>query len=321
MVSQHWIETRNVTKRFGTHAAVDNVSLQVTKGDVLGFLGPNGAGKTTTMRMITGFLEPTEGQVFIHGMDMLQHRLELQKHIGYLPEGAPLYPEMTPKQFLTFVGSVRGMSPSLYRQRCEEVVALLGLEPVLHQAIDTLSKGFKRRVGLAQAILHDPDILILDEPTDGLDPLQKQEVRRLIRHMASHKAIIISTHILEEVETVCTRAAIIAHGKLRADSTPQELLKQSRTHNRVLLTLASADCKKAKELLERLTTVKEVKILENDEEATQFVLVPKEESVNLRDIGQLAYEQKWEVDKLQVERGKLDEVFIELAGKRKRKGA
>jgi ABC-2 type transport system ATP-binding protein len=217
------IEVSAVSKMFGTFPAVSDVSLRVNRGEVLGFLGPNGAGKSTTMRMITGYLHPTSGIVTIDGMDMWQQTEKAQARIGYLPEGAPLYPDMTPLQLLHFIGEVRRMPTLLRKERIAFVVEHLGLSNVLHQAIETLSKGFKRRVGLAQAILHDPDILILDEPTDGLDPLQKREVRSLIKTMAEDKAIIISTHILEEVDAVCSRALMIAAGKLVADGTPSQL--------------------------------------------------------------------------------------------------
>lgn len=222
------VEASHLVKTFGAFVAVDDVSLSVNKGEVLGFLGPNGAGKSTTMRMITGYLEPSAGEVKIDGVDVAANPMEAKARIGYLPEGAPLYPDMTPAQLLRFVAEVRGMTKEKYKERLEFVVDKLHLEPVLHQAIDTLSKGFKRRVGLAQAILHDPEILILDEPTDGLDPLQKHEVRDLINSMAKEKAIIISTHILEEVDAVCSRSVIIARGKLVANGTTQQWLSKSK---------------------------------------------------------------------------------------------
>ena len=220
------IETHALTKKFDEITAVNGISLSVARGEVLGFLGPNGAGKSTTMRMITGYLQPTSGTAVIDGVDIWQEPVKAQTRIGYLPEGAPLYPDMTPHQLLRFVGAVRRMTRQRLSERYESVVASLGLREVLFQPIDTLSKGFKRRVGLAQAILHDPDILILDEPTDGLDPLQKREVRGLIKTMAKHKAIIISTHILEEVDAVCTRALIIAAGEIVSDGTPVALRKR-----------------------------------------------------------------------------------------------
>src|SRR3984893_17991790 len=217
------LEVRNLVKHFGPLAAVDGVSFSVPKGEVLGFLGPNGAGKSTTMKMIAGFLAPTAGRAVLCGADVGTEPLKAKRMLGYLPEGAPAYPDMTPASFLDFVGRVRGFSGAELKQRVAVAVDRLDLGSVLQQPIQTLSKGFKRRVGLAQALLHDPEVLILDEPTDGLDPNQKHEVRRLIAELAPGKAIIISTHILEEVDAVCSRAMIIAHGRLLADATPGEL--------------------------------------------------------------------------------------------------
>jgi ABC-2 type transport system ATP-binding protein len=216
------LEIRHLVKRFGPITAVDNVSFEVGKGEVLGFLGPNGAGKSTTMKMIAGFIAPSEGSVHVLGDDVAEAPLKTKAAIGYLPEGAPTYPDMTPRTFLEFVADVRGLKGSLRKERIEYAVEHVHIDTVLDQSIDTLSKGYKRRVGLAQAILHDPPVLILDEPTDGLDPNQKHEVRELIRSMAPGKSIVISTHILEEVEAVCTRAIIIAHGKLLAEGRPVE---------------------------------------------------------------------------------------------------
>ena len=220
------IEIEGLTKRYGRHTVVDDLSFECGPGEVLGFLGPNGAGKSTTMKMVTGFVAPSAGAVSVCGHDIQTDTLAAQRRIGYLPEGAPLYAEMTPRQFLEFIADVRGLSGSRRRQRLDEVIGLLHLHPVLDQSTETLSKGFKRRLGLAQAILHDPDVLILDEPTDGLDPNQKHEVRQLIRSMSAEKLIIISTHILEEVEAVCSRAIIIANGRLLVDDTPEALAGQ-----------------------------------------------------------------------------------------------
>lgn len=220
------IEIEGLTKRYGRHKVVDNLSFRCGPGEVLGFLGPNGAGKSTTMKMVTGFVAPSGGSARICGHDIETDTLAAQRRLGYLPEGAPLYAEMTPAQFLDFIADIRGLSGNQRQERLDEVIQLLHLGPVLNQTIDTLSKGFKRRVGLAQAILHDPDVLILDEPTDGLDPNQKHEVRELIRSMSEEKLIVISTHILEEVEAVCTRAIIIADGRLLVDDTPEALAAQ-----------------------------------------------------------------------------------------------
>ena len=230
------IEVGSVSKQFGSIRAVDSVSFTVNRGEVLGFLGPNGAGKSTTMRIITGFLTPTSGSASVCGYDLAEEGIAARARLGYLPEGSPLYGEMTALEFLRFTASVRGLSTSKVAERIKWVVGQLGLGPVLAQPIETLSKGFKRRVGLAQSVLHDPDVLILDEPTDGLDPNQKHEVRGLIRTMSAHKAIIISTHLLEEVDAVCTRAMVINHGKVIVDCTPDELASMSRYRNPVVVT-------------------------------------------------------------------------------------
>ena len=218
------IEVDKLTKSFGPFIAVDNISFSLKRGEVLGFLGPNGAGKTTTMRMITGFLSPTAGSIKVCDNDVAKYPLEIKEKIGYVPEGAPLYGEMTVLNFLKFIADVRKIPKSKIDDAIDNAIKKLGLELVLFQQLETLSKGYKRRVGLSQAILHDPDVLILDEPTDGLDPNQKHEVRKLIKEMASTKAIIISTHILEEVDAVCTRAMIIAKGRMIIDKSPKDLL-------------------------------------------------------------------------------------------------
>ncbi|MBK7876760.1 MAG: ABC transporter ATP-binding protein [Planctomycetes bacterium] len=220
------LQIQNLTKDFGSLRAVDGVSFSVDKGEVLGFLGPNGAGKSTTMKMATGFLSPTSGTASICGHDILNAPLAAKRCIGYLPEGAPAYPDMTPESFLHFIADIRGIARGDRDALIAEVVRKVHIEHVMHQRIETLSKGYKRRVGLAQAILHDPQVLVMDEPTDGLDPNQKHEVRKLIRSMAKEKAIVLSTHILEEVEAVCTRAIIIARGRVLFDGTPEQLTSQ-----------------------------------------------------------------------------------------------
>ncbi|HEX3349019.1 MAG TPA: ABC transporter ATP-binding protein [Acetobacteraceae bacterium] len=220
------IEIEGLTKRFGSFTAVDDVSFNVARGEVLGFLGPNGAGKSTTMKMLAGFVTPTAGTARICGYDVQDAPVPARRQLGYLPEGAPTYPEMTVIGFLRFTARVRGFRGAEVDDCVDHAVALTSLEGVRLQPVETLSKGFKRRVGLAQALLHNPSVLVLDEPTDGLDPNQKHEVRTLITRMAAEKAIIISTHILEEVDAVCTRAIIIAEGRIVADATPQELEKR-----------------------------------------------------------------------------------------------
>ncbi|WP_137390524.1 ABC transporter ATP-binding protein [Rhodoligotrophos defluvii] len=217
------VSLHGLVKRFAGITAVDGISLEVGEGEVLGFLGPNGAGKSTTMKMATGFLPPDSGQAVICGHDVASQPKAAKRALGYLPEGAPAYGEMTPRAFLSFVADIRGLSGGGRRAALDRAMGLTELEAVAEQPIETLSKGFKRRVGLAQAILHDPPVLILDEPTDGLDPNQKHQVRQLITEMAPRKAIIISTHILEEVDAVCSRAVIIARGRIVADGTADAL--------------------------------------------------------------------------------------------------
>jgi ABC-2 type transport system ATP-binding protein len=228
------VEVKDLSKHYGTTRAVDGISFTVRRGDILGFLGPNGAGKTTAMRLITGFLEPDGGSVRVAGHDMATDSLAARQRIGYLPENAPAYGEMTASGFLEFIAEARGVQD--ISAAITKVVAMTGLEKVMHQPIETLSKGFKRRVGLAQALIHDPEVLILDEPTDGLDPNQKAMVQDLIANLSRNKCIILSTHILDEVERVCNRAMIISEGKILVDSTPEELITQAPSHNVIRLT-------------------------------------------------------------------------------------
>ena len=303
------VEINNLHKTFGPIVAVDGVSFSVRKGEVLGFLGPNGAGKSTTMKMITGFLTPTSGTVRICGYDVQEEALAAKTRIGYLPEGAPAYDDMTPTSFLTFIGEMRGYRGETLKRTVSETVEKVNLQSVLNQPIETLSKGFKRRVGLAQAILHDPEVLVLDEPTDGLDPNQKYEVRTLIRAMAQEKAIILSTHILEEVHAVCSRAMIIAKGKVVFDGTPAEFEGQAPMHNTVLVTIRGVE---PAIVHERFMTVKGVKKVEDqgkDGDLVQLRIYPDDGQWVLPNIGQYAREQGWEVRELYLDRGQLDDVF------------
>lgn len=221
------LRVMNLTKKFGSFTAVNNVSFTATQGEVVGFLGPNGAGKSTTMKMITGFLAPTSGTAYIGGYDILEQPRAAKQMFGYLPEGAPSYPDMTVQHFLSFIAEIRGLRGADKERRMHEVINQVNIQSVLFQRIETLSKGFKRRVGLAQALMHDPHVLILDEPTDGLDPNQKREMRKLISAMATNKVIILSTHILEEVAAICDRVIVVAQGSIILDSTPEELLRQA----------------------------------------------------------------------------------------------
>ncbi|MCK5524261.1 MAG: ATP-binding cassette domain-containing protein [Thiomargarita sp.] len=305
------VEIKNLHKQFGLLTAVDNISFQVKKGEVLGFLGPNGAGKSTTMKMITGFLTPTAGNVTVYGHDIVQKPLEVKQRIGYLPEGAPAYPDMTPASFLEFIAQIRGLRGEDKRSKIKETIKQVNLESVLYQSIDTLSKGFKRRVGLAQAILHDPEVLILDEPTDGLDPNQKHEVRTLIKQKAQEKVIILSTHILEEVHAVCSRAIIIADGKILADGTPAELEAKSQFHNAVTITLHTPkdNAEKIRQSLLNLPDVQKLETLMENNSTLSYQIFPKAQHPIIGEISQHARNKKWEVEELHVDKGRLDEVF------------
>jgi ABC-2 type transport system ATP-binding protein len=303
------IEITNLCKSFGPIRAVDDVSFKVERGEVLGFLGPNGAGKSTTMKMITGFLTPTSGTAVICGHDVLEEPVAVKRRIGYLPEGAPAYPDMTPAAFLNFVAGIRGLRGAERSKRIDLAVDRVQLRGVLHQPIDTLSKGFKRRVGLAQALLHDPEVLILDEPTDGLDPNQKHEVRTLIGDMARDKAIIISTHILEEVDAVCTRAIIIAKGRIVADGTPVELEARSRWHNAVSIVLGAPKVQVARAALSRLDSVADIQEIEGEDNLVCLVAFPRNGVPIITEVSQIARSGEFSIEEIRVERGRLDEVF------------
>ena len=306
------IEILGLTRRFGMFTAVDDISFEVPRGEVLGFLGPNGAGKSTTMRMIVGFLRPTAGTVRIGGFDILKQAIKAKELIGYMPEGVPGYPDMMPRGFLNFAASIRGLRGKEKRRAVDGAIAKLGLEPVLNQPIETLSKGFRRRVGVAQAILHNPPVLILDEPTDGLDPNQKYQVRTLIREMAEDKAIIISTHILEEVNAVCDRAIIIDHGKVVADGTPSELESRSKYHNAVTISVGMDAAKEIEKVLKALPRVARVEAGAKENGVQDYMVFPKGGAAIVREVSDLARDRGWRVEELYAERGRLDEVFRSL---------
>lgn len=301
------IEAKSLTRRYGSLLAVDQLSFQVEPGTVLGFLGPNGAGKSTTMKMLTGFLAPSSGTANIFGHDIQTDSLAARRQMGYLPEGAPLYGELSVERFLLFVAQARGFRGDKASQAVNRAVDRLSLGEVMGQTIETLSKGFKRRVGLAQAILHDPPVLILDEPTDGLDPNQKHEVRRLIREMAPEKIIIISTHILEEVEALCSRAMIIARGRLLADDTPGGLLGRSRYHNAVTVVLDDLDA--AASRLGALDESREVEIRRG-----RLTVFPSEHGNLFEAVTATIQREGWQVEQLQLEAGRMDEVFRSITG-------
>lgn len=300
------IELEQLIKRFAQHTAVDGLSFRVQPGEVLGFLGPNGAGKSTTMKMLTGFLAPTSGTARIFGFDIQRQTLQAQQLIGYLPEGAPCYGDMTVQGFLAFIAEVRGFRGAEKRARVARAVAQVELESVLGQSIETLSKGFKRRVGLAQAILHDPQVLILDEPTDGLDPNQKHQVRQLIQRLAHDKIIVISTHILEEVSAVCSRALVIASGRVVADGTPFELESRSRYHQAVTLV---GDAGLDEAVLAALPGVAGV---ERNAREHSLTVLAQPGQVIFPQVSALVAARGWQIKEMDVERGRLDEVFRTL---------
>jgi ABC-2 type transport system ATP-binding protein len=294
------IRIDNLVKTFGAKRAVDGLSFSVERGEVLGFLGPNGAGKSTTMRMITGFVPPSAGKVTVGGHDVAESPLEAKRLIGYLPENAASYSDMTVHGFLSFAAEIRGLQGDARRKAVSRVVELCFLEAVLHQSIDTLSKGYKHRTCLAQALIHDPEVLIMDEPTDGLDPNQKHEVRNLIRELGKSKAIIFSTHILEEVDAACTRAIIIDRGRMVANGTPEELRGMSELAGAVTLQAAGAT-------VEDLSSLGRVEQLNG-----AFRIYPSDKS-GAADLAQavidLVNRRSWKVLGLYSERGELDEVF------------
>jgi ABC-2 type transport system ATP-binding protein len=304
------ITIKNLSKRYGDKLAVDDLTFSVVPGEVLGFLGANGAGKSTTMRMIAGFISPSAGQVSVCGHDIEGAPVAAKSCMGYLPEGAPSYGEMTVGEFLDFVADVRGLAGDRRRQRLAVVVDRLGLGPVIQQVVETLSKGFRRRVGLAQALIHDPQVLILDEPTDGLDPNQKHEVRRLINDLGKDKLVIVSTHILEEVHEVCTRAIIIADGRIVADETPAKLEARSRYHHAVSLRFEKPEELDAAR--REIALLPEVASVESDARELRLTAVPKPGADTLSAVSAIIVKHDWDVPELHLESGRLDEVFRSL---------
>jgi ABC-2 type transport system ATP-binding protein len=301
------ISVSGLVKDFGSFRAVKGISFDVPKGQILGFLGPNGAGKSTTMKMLTCFIEPTGGSASVGGYDITKDSIAVRKQIGYLPESAPSYGEMTVIEFLHFIAEVRGLTGAKATQAAEAMRETCDLFAVWDQPIETLSKGYRQRVGFAQALIHDPPVLILDEPTDGLDPNQKHEVRKLIKSMAQNKTIILSTHILEEVDAICERAVIIANGSIVADATPEALRERSRFHNAVTMKISPTDIEKARSMLSGLGGVGNIEVLDDDR--SRLRIFPKKgESIALK-ISELSKQQKLGIEQLQVEKGRLDEVF------------
>ena len=302
------IEVSHLTKYYGDVAALEDLTFKLVPGEILGFLGPNGAGKSTAMKMLTGFLRPSSGEVRIWGSNMWQDSLAAQRHIGYLPEGAPAYEEMTPLGFLQFIADARGLTGVERANRLEQTITVMSLQEVLGQRIETLSKGFKRRVGLAQAILHDPDVLILDEPTDGLDPNQKHQVRKMIKGLSADKIVIVSTHNLEEVTAVCNRAMVLAKGRVVSDGTPESLMAMSPYHGAVTLKSSSASLAEIAEVVGSITGVKEAVSI-----AGGITIFPENiDNTLFTKVLEVSLAKGWKVDSLYVESGRLDEVFRSL---------
>jgi ABC-2 type transport system ATP-binding protein len=303
------IKVHNLAKAFGTKRAVDGISFSVERGEVLGFLGPNGAGKSTTMRMITGFIPPTEGTITVGGFDIVENSIQARRLIGYLPENAPAYTDMTVLGFLNFAAEIRGLRGEAKKKAVARAIEMCFLESVMHQSVETLSKGYRHRTCFAQSIIHDPDVLVLDEPTDGLDPNQKHEVRGLIRRMGEKKAIIFSTHILEEVDAACSRAIIIDRGKIVANGTPLQLRQKSEWAGAVTMRVNGISAAALSEKLAQLSSVKRTAILSEESTRVTVRVFPRA-NVN----GTLASSiadaaQGWRIEELHTEEGRLDDVF------------
>lgn len=306
------IRVDKLTKAFGPKIAVNGVSFSVEKGEVLGFLGPNGAGKSTSMRMITGFIPPTSGTVTVGGFDIVEKPIEAKRFIGYLPENAPAYSDMTVEGFLGFAAEIRGLRGAEKRAAIAKAVDMCFLEAVVHQSIETLSKGYRHRTCFAQSVIHDPEVLILDEPTDGLDPNQKHEVRTLIRRMGEKKAIIFSTHILEEVEAVCSRAIIIDRGQIVANGTPAELKNRSESAGAVTVRVVGVSLQEAKDRLGEASGARKALGVGEANGSSQVRVYPKDPAAGpslAAEIGKFASSQRWTLAEVRVEEGRLDEVF------------
>ncbi len=306
------VEARALVKQFASLTAVDDITFSVERGEVVGFLGPNGAGKSTAMKIISGFLEPTSGEAFIDGHNSHRDAIAARRQLGYLPEGAPAYADMTVGAFLSFVAAMHGLSKKQANDRLAELIERVHLAEVWNQRIDSLSKGFKRRVGIAQALVHDPDVLILDEPTDGLDPNQKHEMRSLIRAIASRKAIIISTHILEEVEAVCSRAIIIARGRMLADSTPAALLAKAPETGAVAVTIATSEPQRAIEIIAKEPGVADVAVAERINGVTQLLVRTAQSRPSASELIGALGRAEIEADEIYLKRATLDDVFRQI---------
>ena len=306
------VEARDLVKRFGSLTAVDGISFKVERGEVVGFLGPNGAGKSTAMKMISGFLLPTSGQAWIDGHDSHADAIAARRRLGYLPEGAPAYADMSVGAFLSFIAAMHGLRKAQANDRLAELVERVHLAEVWNQRIDSLSKGFKRRVGIAQALVHDPDVLILDEPTDGLDPNQKYEMRALIRAIAAQKAIIISTHILEEVEAVCGRVIIIARGRMLADAAPDVLLAGAPHAGALAVTIATGDPQRAIEIISKEPGVAKVAVAERVNGVTHLLVQTAQKAPSASELAGALGRADIAADEIYLKRPTLDDVFRQI---------
>ena len=312
------IDAKNLKKSFGEFIAVDNIDLNVQRGEVVGFLGPNGAGKSTTMKMLTGFLEPDSGDILINNIDMKSEPLKAKEFIGYLPEGAPSYSDMEVSEFLSFIGKMRGINNNqLLNARLDEMANQINLKEVWNKPIETLSKGFKRRVGIAQALIHDPDILILDEPTDGLDPNQKHEMRNLIKTISSNKAIVISTHILEEVEAVCSRVIIIANGILLANETPENLGNNLMQNNILSITTTSKINNATLKNIKSTLNYSNIKLEPLSKTSSKILINGKDKTIDLNKIVTQLKKHKITVTEAGLLKPNLDEIFRKITQDKK----
>jgi ABC-2 type transport system ATP-binding protein len=318
-LSDKLINATNLKKSFDQFIAVDNIDLSVSRGEVVGFLGPNGAGKSTTMKMLTGFLEPDNGQIFINNINLKSDPLKAKEYIGYLPEGAPSYSDMIVADFLSFIGKMRGLSNNSLSNRLEEMANQINLKDMWNRPIETLSKGFKRRVGIAQALIHDPDILILDEPTDGLDPNQKHEMRNLIKRISTNKAIVISTHILEEVEAVCSRAVIIANGKLLANDTPKNLENKFLNKNTLSIKVSNKINNFISKDIKSLIKYDDVKIQKTDMSTHTILISDNKKVPNLNTVLKQINKLKLDVIEANFQKVSLEEIFRKITSDNKSK--
>ena len=306
------IEVIEISRNFGKFQAVSKVSFQVQKSEVLGFLGPNGAGKSTTMKMLTGYLQPSSGDAFICGHSVTKQSIKARANIGYLPESAPSYGEMQVEEFLRFAGKVRGLSGERLNSQIEKVLEETSLKAVRNQLIETLSKGYRQRTCLAQSLLHDPPVLLLDEPTDGLDPNQKHEVRKLISQLKEDRTILVSTHILEEVEAICSRAIILSEGKIVGDGTPEELLSRSIYHNAINLKISQQSNLDVQQILLEIPSVDKVEIHGSNHRALGFVIFAKQGKSILEEVKERLDQNNVKILEMYIEKGRLDEAFRQM---------